>query len=530
MKKTRKILFLDPQSIDKFNYENFINSLDWPFKDEEFQNFSNYLLYRYYNLLKKKSNYIFYAGLIETSMIDIILNIANYNYAVSYCKKHNIKQIFSLQSNHFRKPIWKNIENFYNIQSFPHKKNKRKLRRYIKIILFNKKLKLIKYIFSKDKKAIVSLGSFDHLKKKYLENENNICKFYDWIDLLNDKNKKNNYAEREKIKKILEDINNRILIPFISDIFTNKDTRKFLIGLNKKILIKTWTKRFEDIIRLLVKLEDLKIVKKLLISETNNPFHKIIKYSCYLKGANIIDFSHGNEFGALSLRWGHQSLISHSFNYCFENKEIKNNFIKTKKFRPTEKITKTKYISLESSYFENIRKASKNKIIKFHNNVMLIGFPMHTNRYIESPYSFFHYKLKLEILISKILKNSRYYSIYKAHPSRLKELGSILTDKFDSIETKNFEKVWRKAGVLIFTSLGSTTLGYALNLPIPIVYINSEGTPLNKDILKKLKKRVAVVSNYYKNGKNTINNNNLYEAISQSKKLVNLNVTKKITG
>ena len=36
---------------------------------------------------------------------------------------------------------------------------------------------------------------------------------------------------------------------------------------------------------------------------------------------------------------------------------------------------------------------------------MLIGFPMHTNRYIENPYSFFHYKLKLEILISKILKS-----------------------------------------------------------------------------------------------------------------------------
>ena len=85
--KNTKILFLDPRSIGKINYVNFINSIDWPFDDKNFQYFSNYLFNKYYNLLKKKSNYAFYAGLVEINMIDIIINIANYNYTISYCKK-----------------------------------------------------------------------------------------------------------------------------------------------------------------------------------------------------------------------------------------------------------------------------------------------------------------------------------------------------------------------------------------------------------------------------------------------------------
>jgi len=161
---------------------------------------------------------------------------------------------------------------------------------------------------------------------------------------------------------------------------------------------------------------------------------------------------------------------------------------------------------------------------------MVIGFPMHSNRYLENSYSFFHYKLKLEIQISEILKKLEYFSIYKAHPARLKELGGTLENKFNSIETKNFEKVWFNAGVLIFTSLGSSTLGYALNLPIPIVYINSEGTPINKNILGVLKKRLVIINNKFYKGKNTINSYDLGNSITKARKLVNLEIVKKLTG
>ena len=51
-----------------------------------------------------------------------------------------------------------------------------------------------------------------------------------------------------------------------------------------------------------------------------------------------------------------------------------------------------------------------------------------------------------------------------------------------------------------------------------------------ENILEKLKNRIAIVSNDYKNGKNTIKSNGLLGAISKSKKFVDLSLTKKITG
>ena len=98
------------------------------------------------------------------------------------------------------------------------------------------------------------------------------------------------------------------------------------------------------------------------------------------------------------------------------------------------------------------------------------------------------------------------------------------------IETKNFEKVWSKAGVLVFTSLGSSTLGYALNLPIPIVYINSDGTPLNKRMLSTLKKRLVIINNKYENAENSISCNDLETSIKKARKLINLQVVSKLTG
>ena len=70
-------LFLDPQSINSAKSDIFYRSVDWPFKEKEFQKFSNYLLHNYYKLLERTSKDVFYAALIETRMIHIIINICH---------------------------------------------------------------------------------------------------------------------------------------------------------------------------------------------------------------------------------------------------------------------------------------------------------------------------------------------------------------------------------------------------------------------------------------------------------------------
>ena len=140
--------------------------------------------------------------------------------------------------------------------------------------------------------------------------------------------------------------------------YKDKNNHKFLKGISKTFLIKNWKNRFEDICKIFIGLEDYNKIDKLLVSEPANPFHKIIMYASYMKGTVPVCFNHGNDFGILTLKWGHQHLISHSINYCFENKQIKN-FEETKKLRSLENITKTNYLSADSNFFELLRKNIK---------------------------------------------------------------------------------------------------------------------------------------------------------------------------
>ncbi|MDC3057466.1 hypothetical protein OA100_01290, partial [Alphaproteobacteria bacterium] len=157
-------LFLDPESINAHNRNIFFDSADWPFKEKEFKKFSNYLLNNYYQLMEKTSKEVFYASLIETKMINIIINICHYQYVVKYCKRKNIHYVYSLQSKHLREPEWNTIKNFYSTLSFPHNRFKRILRRYVKFFFFNKKSSLLSYLFSLNYEInTASIGSFDLL-------------------------------------------------------------------------------------------------------------------------------------------------------------------------------------------------------------------------------------------------------------------------------------------------------------------------------------------------------------------------------
>ena len=525
-----KILYLDPYSINKSNYKEFESSIDWPLEEKKFHEFADKLFNSYYRLLGNIPMELTYFCLVETIMISQLINIFHYNYVLQFAKKNNISLRFSQQSKQFSEPNWEKIKDFYINYSFKQNKIKRILRRVVKFFFFNRKnkpLKLIKELINPEN---LSIGSFDYLKQNYTEENKILCSHYDWIDILN---KNTDRLDKETLsiseKRKIYQIKNKVIRPFLLKIYSYKGNILFFKGIKKTFLEQIWINRYEDLYKIFKVSYKQKKFKTVLVSELGNPYHKVIMYSNYMKGARIISFNHGNDFGMFHNKWAHQSLISHSLKYCFETKQIKKNYEETKKLRPLEKITNTEYLSLNSNRYEEIRNKNKFRKISSPNRVMLIGFPMHINRYLNSPYSFFHYKLKIEFQVGEILKKLNYFSIYKAHPARLKQIGSIINN-YDLFISKEFEKVWNDAGVIIFTSLGSSTFGYAINLPIPIVYLNSEGTPLNKKKLKLLKQRIVIINVKYTRGKYKINEKVINNAIIKARKLLNLDVVKKLMG
>ena len=161
---------------------------------------------------------------------------------------------------------------------------------------------------------------------------------------------------------------------------------------------------------------------------------------------------------------------------------------------------------------------------------MLMGFPCNTTRYTSDVYSFFNFKLKLEIEVLKALKQTSYNIIYKAHPDRFLELGSLMNEKKVNVVSERFESVWNEADVLIFTYATTTTFGFALNCPIPIVLINMDTTPWIRERKKILEKRVAFISKSSKKNSKEINITELSKAISLAKERVNIEAIKCLTG
>ena len=81
-----------------------------------------------------------------------------------------------------------------------------------------------------------------------------------------------------------------------------------------------------------------------------------------------------------------------------------------------------------------------------------------------------------------------YYTIYKAHPDRIIEIGSLMNDYADECDNNKFENVWNKADALIFTYCTTTTFGFAIITPLPIVLLNEITTDWDYQKITNTKK------------------------------------------
>ena len=158
---------------------------------------------------------------------------------------------------------------------------------------------------------------------------------------------------------------------------------------------------------------------------------------------------------------------------------------------------------------------------------MVMGYPMNSTRYTDDVYCFFHYALKLQIQLLINLKNLGYYTIYKSHPDRLLEVGNLMHNFADECNNNKFENVWDKADALVFTITTSTTFGFAITTPLPIVLINATTTDWNYSRKLQIKKRIHILDYTYNNGKHKgINSKKLNYSLEKAKNKLPINLIK----
>ena len=135
-------------SVDKMGKTSFLESEDWPVSETEYRNLYNTIYIQYFSLLKKLNREDYYIGIVESNFLNYIIQVLHYNYVKIHAKKNNLKLYHTSLSETFLNPNWQKSAKFYKKFSYPYNKIQRIIRRFIKVIYFNRHLSFYKILMN----------------------------------------------------------------------------------------------------------------------------------------------------------------------------------------------------------------------------------------------------------------------------------------------------------------------------------------------------------------------------------------------
>jgi hypothetical protein len=462
----------------------------WPVPEDEYHKFVDFICSTYVKLVSKLDNdEVYDIALVEyTFIVSELIGVFHYNYVKSYAKRESLSIADPLESYEYLYPNWKSIGLYYSKTTSPYGVIMRGMRRIIKNIFFNKHLSIFKIIGCLILKPnTAGIGSYDAIKKHYIEKEKIFCDHRDWIDFisLDKSSSRSNKLSNELVKNVIE--------PFLNTV--EQRGTLFTKDLDFSKILVSWRRRASDASSIYTELINSKIkFKRFLVTETVKPYSKLISVALQRKGVSVYCFDHGNDSSITSYKIGNQNERSHCNNFIVPTSGIKNQYESLYLDGVLEKRTGLKFISADMDKYMNLLNANYNSIYSVPaKKVMVIGNPANASRYYYEKGWFFYFKIDLELRIINILRKNGYYVIYKAHPGTASEVNKDIFSKYvDEYILEPYEEIWECADLFVFTDTASSVFGYALTTNRPIIlldHINNKHT----ESWQMLKKRINVV-------------------------------------
>ena len=460
----------DVSAVKKAGIDYYNNNYFWPVPEDEYHEFIEFMYSTYVELISKLDNdKVYDIALVEyTFLVSELTGIFHYNYVKSYAKMEGISIDDATESYAYLYPDWNLIGSYYSKISFPHGGIMRGVRRIIKNIFFNKhlsKFKIISKLISRSN--TVGIGSYDAIKKSYIEKERIFCDHRDWIDLISTN------KLPSKGGRLCDKLMNEAIVPFLNSL-KDKETL-FTKDLDFSKISTSWKQRISDASTIYTDLfyNNIKF-ERLLVTEVVKPYSKLISVALQRKGVDVYCFDHGNDSSITEYGIGNQNERAHCKKFVVPTYGIKRQYEKLYLNGLLEKRTNMKFISVDTGKYTRILKEnSKYKRPISLKKIMVMGSPPNSCRYFYEKGWFFYFKIDLEIRIINLLKGLGYYVIYKAHPDRLKEIKGLFEDRVDEYITDPYEDVWMVADAFLFTDTASSTFGYSLTTNRNIILIDN---------------------------------------------------------
>lgn len=235
--------------------------------------------------------------------------------------------------------------------------------------------------------------------------------------------------------------------------------------------------------------------KELYATSLSRPLNRVILAAWRQAGKSVIGFSHGNNFAYAyekAYLYDLMSIASHiatsSKGEAQQFEELAQKHSHGLKMAIPLPPSKSRYLPLFEHLQQTVPKVTHVK------TVMLVGFPFNDVFYTYIPSQHDFSNLHLEIRLAQLLKSKGYRVLYKAHPESLAESQNLFEDYVDEVIPDRFEEVFRRADCLIYTTSRTSTFGFSLLTPKPIVLLNLEEVMWYPTVFELLKKRCHVIS------------------------------------
>jgi hypothetical protein len=281
--------------------------------------------------------------------------------------------------------------------------------------------------------------------------------------------------------------------------FLGKQASAFGASLDKRLLHNAWSRRLTILNSLYNGFRQFRPnLPELSVTAAGNPIRKIFATALRREGTKVYVLHHGDCPGVERYPHAHRNDGSLCDYFVCPTPQVTKNFELNYSGSLISERTGTRYICSRGDQFKtmrtNYRRASSSGRIR---TVMLIGYGMNHTRYLDGAGYFSYFQLDLQYRVARLIKESEFKLIYKVHPDRVNEVGTLFAEYSDSVETRPFEEVWDEADSYVFTHPGTTVFGHAVFSDKPILLVDLCNNNWNLDGYRLLKKRCHMVSSEY---------------------------------
>jgi hypothetical protein len=496
----KNLFSLDVESVAKEGVEEWSAGFKWPvsFQDEK-QAFLDTI-----NALRD-----IYLGL-DRDMQDLFLiniglfvvyypHIINAAQVLEGLKKDNLEPVFSEDRDFYDTflPGQAPASNYFDARSArPPKRHI--IKKFLKERLYNVKCNTL---FSRD--DYLSIGSICFLKEEFIKkNPSRIqCKFCSESpeSLFNFKEE----VDAATLNAIKEA--SSAIADVITGLLKKHSNGLFGTEYRKVFYEKTYTTMLESAKLykggLRIAKEDLKKVRGMLLTGLGNRYNRIAALLAHRNGVDVIGAIHGNSTG-----------IDQNFSYYFidllmantylvPTRNAKNNFEALKKKYSYFGESKAEIVSVDSPFYKNLSISLDRKKAKrapaAPETIMYIETPANYRRDYFFPTIHFFTQLDFSIRLFKLIRAQGTHKIaIKVHPDTYRKgvTEKLYGGLVDRIIKEPFEKVYDEADTYIFSTIGTTTLSFALLTDKKIISFDMLDDEWVADGVSALKKRCHFIN------------------------------------